>query len=419
MESNEVYRCGKCGICLQVCPVYEQLRDESASPRAKVQLIRHYAEHSLATSKKLNQIVSRCLMCGACNIACPSQVGHEKLFMRMRSNMAKDHGRDWLKRLLFYFLSHEEQLKKAAGIAAFGQTVVPDKILNNFLLRNLRISNLPKLNSPPFREQYPYVVRPEGESVGTVLYFTGCGTNLLYDNIGRAVVEVLTTMGFTVEIVPDQVCCGMAMFLRGELEKAKANIIKNITLLNRPDSVAVITDCATCGGALKTGYREVLKELQCSTSDAEQLAGKVRDISEFILEYWEKIEPHIIKSEQKQRVTVTYHSPCHLRNSQGGKDMVEQLLGRLPNVDYRPSSDFDKCCGGGGTFFYDYPEVSQKMVETKIQNALKTGADYWVTGCPGCSLNLAGHLESANDIAVVHPIDIVYKALIKHGHTEQ
>ena len=114
MESEEIYRCGKCGISLQVCPVYEQVTDETAGPRAKVQLIKHYVENNLDTSKNLNTIISRCLMCGACTSVCPSQVGHETLFMRMRGNMVKDHGFDWWKRILFHFLSHEEQLKLAS-----------------------------------------------------------------------------------------------------------------------------------------------------------------------------------------------------------------------------------------------------------------------------------------------------------------
>lgn len=409
MKAEKAYRCGKCGICLQVCPVYKQIPEEAAGPRGKIQLIRHYSEQNLETSKNLNAIVSRCLMCGACTESCPSEVGHDALYMRMRKSMVEDHGQDWLKRILFHFLSHEEQLGLAAKFAAFGRNVVLDGMLKNFRIGNLRIGNLPKFNSKPFRDQKPSLFEPEGKSLGNVLYFSGCGTNYIYGNIGRAVIKVLTTMGFSVDIVPEQVCCGIPLFTKGALEQTRENIFKNVALFNRPDIVAVVTDCATCGSALRKAYPEVLREMGCPAAEAEELAKKVRDVSEFVMEHWEALRPHLRDSSKNERVT--YHSPCHLKNAQKVQSVVEQLLEMLPNVQYVRASDFDNCCGGGGTFFYDYPEISKKMVDEKIRNAKKTGAHKWATGCPGCRINLSGNLEPDAGIELVHPIELICELL--------
>ncbi len=65
MTAEEVHQCAKCGACLTACPVYSELRNETASPRAKVQLIGHYAEKGLPASPHLNELVNRCLMCGS------------------------------------------------------------------------------------------------------------------------------------------------------------------------------------------------------------------------------------------------------------------------------------------------------------------------------------------------------------------
>jgi glycolate dehydrogenase iron-sulfur subunit len=62
MEAGEIHRCNRCGLCLAVCPVYGQRPQESLSPRAKVQLIKHYALQELAPSLQLRDIVSQCLM---------------------------------------------------------------------------------------------------------------------------------------------------------------------------------------------------------------------------------------------------------------------------------------------------------------------------------------------------------------------
>jgi glycolate oxidase iron-sulfur subunit len=243
-------------------------------------------------------------------------------------------------------------------------------------------------------------------SRGTVLYFTGCGTQYAYDAVGHAIVRVLRQLGFRVEIPQGQVCCGLPMFFHGNLKQAQPNLLRNIELFNRTGIVAVVVDCATCGEALKKVYATVLAELGQDSAPALELAGKVWDITEFVCEHYELLEKHLLASATA--VPVTYHSPCHLRNSQA----AESLLERLPGVDYIRADDRDDCCGGGGTFFYDFPDTARQMAARKIDNARATGARLWATGCPGCRVNLAGNLEDRDRIRVLHPVELVAMQLI-------
>jgi len=409
MKHEEVFQCSKCGACLTTCPVYDQLREEAAAPRAKVQLIRHYAEKELPPSKYLNDIVNRCLMCGTCTTNCPSGVPHASLFMRMRACMAADHGENWRLKMLYHFLSHEQQLKLAAKFARVGRNVVMEKVAREVKVGNIPVKRLPKLNTRPFRDQAAQISNPAKEPIATVLYFTGCATNHAFDAIGHAVVKVLTAMGFRVEIPKGQVCCGLPMFAHGSMPAAQKNIETNIDLFNRSGIAAVITDCATCGSALRNEYTHVLKELDRPIEDAQNLASRVRDVSEFIYENYDLLAPKL--DPNANRETVTYHAPCHLRNSQGVQGEVIELLKKLPHIDYVQSMDYDSCCGGGGTFFYDYPDISHKIVSKKIENAEATGANYWVTGCPGCAVNLSGNLPDNAKISMIHPALLISRAL--------
>lgn len=409
MHAEEVHQCVKCGACLAVCPVYAELRNETASPRAKVQLIGHYAENGLPPSKHLNDLVDRCLMCGACASNCPGGLRHNRLFMRMRAHLGADIGENWRLKVLYHFLSHDQQLAFAARFARFGRNVVMENVAREARLGNIPVKRLPKFNVRPFRDQVPEISMPAGDAKGTVLYFTGCGTQHVFEAVGHAVVTVLTAMGFRVEIPKGQVCCGLPMFAHGRMSAAQENIETNIDLFNREDVVAVVTDCATCGSALRSEYADVLRELGLPAGNAERLSVRVRDVSEFILANYALLEPKLDPDISAE--TVTYHAPCHLRNAQGVKTEVIELLKRLPHVTYVQSSDFDACCGGGGTFFYDHPEVSHRIVSKKIENALATGAKYWLTGCPGCTVNLAGNLSDTDTIAVMHPVQLVEQAL--------
>jgi glycolate oxidase iron-sulfur subunit len=405
MKAEETHQCGKCGACLTACPVYREIRDEAGSPRAKVQLIKHYAEKNLPTSPHLSELVNRCLMCGGCTAGCPSGVRHDSLFMRMRESMVADHGEDWKLKAMFHFLSHDAQLRLAARFAKFGRNAVLEHLAKEVRIGNIPMGRLPRFNSVPIRDQVPMLIEPKRKTVGTVLYFTGCGTQYVYESIGHAAVKVLTRMGYRVEIPKGQVCCGLPMFFHGNLEKAKRNILTNIKLFNRPDVEAVVTDCATCGSALRREYPHVLAELNVSADAARTLGEKVRDLSEFLFENYHHMELALKKGTEKTKVT--YHAPCHLKNIQGVTTEVEALLGQLPSVEYVRAVDFDACCGGGGAFFYDHPEISHRMVRRKIKNAKATGAGLWATGCPGCRVNIVGNMSGDDKPTVVHPVEIV------------
>jgi glycolate oxidase iron-sulfur subunit len=80
-----------------------------------------------------------------------------------------------------------------------------------------------------------------------------------------------------------------------------------------------------------------------------------------------------------------------------------RVLEEIPEIEYLPTTDSTACCGGGGTFFYEYPEVSAKMGRSKINNARKTGAKIWLTDCPVCRLNLSGQLSDDDTITMMHP----------------
>ena len=94
MSVNSDPNCGKCGLCLNNCPVYKALKEEQASPRARMQLIKAFESQDLASSQFLQEIMAKCLMCGACSAVCPSGIDHYTAFMKMREKMAQDHGDD-------------------------------------------------------------------------------------------------------------------------------------------------------------------------------------------------------------------------------------------------------------------------------------------------------------------------------------
>lgn len=408
-DKSEARDCGRCGLCLEKCPVYQATLDETVSPRSKVQLSRYVAENNLDCSSSLSEVFSKCLMCGTCTASCPSDLRHDILFMKLRSTLSNELGNTWPFRIIYHLLSDEQKLKLVTKVARYGRNKVFKGLFRNFNIAGYNLKQVPRLNDQPFRNQMPETNLHQGEFQGTILYFTGCATNHMFDKIGKSLVRVLTKMGFDVVIPKDQVCCSLPIFIHGETEKAIPNIEKNIKLFNREDVLAVLTDCATCGSALRTEYQHLLHSLGHPVKDAVSLSKKVFDSTEFVFDHFSLLEPHFNYHAPAKKVT--YHNPCHLRNAQGVLNKVEQLISKLPNIDFCPSVDADSCCGGGGTFAYEHSDIANQIAAKKITHAKDTGAQLWATGCPGCHLNLRMHLKPDDSLKMIHPIQIVDEQL--------
>ncbi|MBU2454883.1 MAG: (Fe-S)-binding protein, partial [Proteobacteria bacterium] len=300
------------------------------------------------------------------------------------------------------------RLNFGSKLARTGQKFLPESFARNYKLGNIPLKNFPKLNRVPFRTANETVILPDKAPVGTVVYFTGCATNYLYDDTGSAAIGILKHMGYCIIIPKDQTCCSIPLLFHGAQDKAFKNILTNIKVLKDLDADAILVDCSTCGEALKNEYPRIIESRGQNDSDAKKIAAKVIDVLTFIDQQFDRLE---FDSSATKKISVTYHAPCHSKNTFQSHINAENLLKKLPNVNYKPAPDMDECCGGGGTFFYEYPKIAKKMVDKKIKAAKDLQVTHWLTDCPVCRLNLAGNLTINDRMQVLHPVTLIYSAL--------
>src|SRR5437870_13841835 len=83
-----IRQCIHCGFCLPTCPTYAVLGVEMDSPRGRIRLMKTVWEHRLgADAPGLEDHISKCLDCRACETACPSRVEYGKLVEGARSQI--------------------------------------------------------------------------------------------------------------------------------------------------------------------------------------------------------------------------------------------------------------------------------------------------------------------------------------------
>ncbi|TMG53921.1 MAG: 4Fe-4S dicluster domain-containing protein [Chloroflexi bacterium] len=74
VRPEDLATCISCGLCLNDCPTYRVLAEEADSPRGRIQLIRGLVTSAGAPDRRATEHLEACLVCRACETACPSGV---------------------------------------------------------------------------------------------------------------------------------------------------------------------------------------------------------------------------------------------------------------------------------------------------------------------------------------------------------
>jgi glycolate oxidase iron-sulfur subunit len=402
---DDLNHCFKCGMCQQVCPTFKVMRREYYTPRGRVQIIKHYLEGDLDLTPNLKNLIMSCMLCDACAALCPSGVRIDRLFRLMRVEINHRAPKKLSKKLLISILKNGDRLRKAAALSRIGQRLLVDVCRTHARIGAIPLVRFPRIAKETFRGKNEEKIPPAREKSGRVIYFTGCATDLVYHDVGYAVLRVLSQLGFEVVIPKGIVCCSAPLFLGGAAEASLPNIFKNLDILDGVDADAIVVDCATCGAALKKGIPELLEDLGLDTEKAKRVANKVKDVSQIMFEHIDKLP--ILSNATDQQLVVTYHDPCHLVRGMGVTLEPRTILSSIDGIKFVEMEGSNECCGGAGSYQFENVDISSAITSRKINNIRATGAHIVVTGCPGCRLTLTGNMSEDDRVDVLHTVQLV------------
>jgi glycolate oxidase iron-sulfur subunit len=74
-------------------------------------------------------------------------------------------------------------------------------------------------------------------------------------------------------------------------------------------------------------------------------------------------------------------------------------------------NEADMCCGAAGSYAFKNYDLSQKVLERKMGNVAKTGADTLVSSCPACIMQLTcGAGQQKLPVSVLEIVDLLDEA---------
>ena len=111
---------------------------------------------------------------------------------------------------------------------------------------------------------------------------------------------------------------------------------------------------------------------------------------------------------------ITYHDACHLAHGQGIRVPPRELVQSAANaegIEMVPLDESDMCCGSAGTYNLLQPEMANRLLERKMENIRRTGAQTVVSSNPGCTMQLKmGAKQFKVPVEILHPVEVLDRA---------
>jgi glycolate oxidase iron-sulfur subunit len=247
----------------------------------------------------------------------------------------------------------------------------------------------------------PEVVHPKGAARGQIAFMQGCVQRVWFSDVNRATVRVLVAEGFEVHTRAQPRCCG-ALTMHSGLEDEALGLARE-TIAAYEGFDHVVTNVAGCGSAMKD-YAHMLADDPQWAGRAQAFSAKVRDVHEVLAEHEPRAARHPLE------LTVAYHDACHLAHAQGVRRPPREVLRSIPGLELVEPAEWELCCGSAGIYNVMQPEAAEKLGARKAANLLATGAQVIAAANPGCTMQIAAHLDG-RPIRVMHPIELLDRSM--------
>ncbi len=355
-------KCVKCGLCKSVCPSYHG--EEGSFARGRLALAEMVVRGEIPLDREVASQWNECAMCRRCEWVCPNDVQYKEIFIQARELQERELGRDLISKagLKSLELMQSSAGRKVIKLAGKLSKLLPSEIKTPLPTGSVKF--MPKPDGKPFGIRGK-TFKAENEK-GKLLFFTGCMIDVFYGRTGESVIKLMNKLGYTVVVPQDIKCCGAPHLYHGNREAFQRLKEHNIKEIEKHDFDAIVVACPTCGGALMEDY------------DRD---WEVFDFAQIVFQE----KPKFKGANEK----ITFHVPCHSYTAMKTSPSVfYSVMESVEEAQVVKAEKAQSCCGFAGLWSIKNPKLSEKVQKEKVEDFKSTGADYILTTCPGCVLQL-------------------------------
>jgi len=384
-KAQEMLRaCVHCGFCASACPTYQLTGNELDGPRGRIYLMKQMLEGETVTSRTQTHL-DRCLTCGACEPACPSGVQYRSLLEIGREMVEARVSRSWRERLARLFLlnvvSSRTGFAAAAKLGRAFKWALPERLRN-------------RLPAASPAVEYPHPHHPR-----RMLALSGCVQPTATPQTNAAAARVLDRLGISLVEMAEAGCCGAISLHLAANEQARAQARRNIDAWwpqVKTGAEAIVMTASGCGLMVKE-YDKLLRDDPAYADKARRISAMTRDLSEVLAA--QNLEA---LAELGNGMRVAFQCPCTLQHGSGLGGVVEGILSRCGYVmTHVPNGG--QCCGSAGTYSLLQPELSQRLLDQKLEAVMSGQPELIVSANVGCQM----HLATKAELPVKHWVELL------------
>lgn len=215
-------------------------------------------------------------------------------------------------------------------------------------------------------------------------------------------VDVLNRLGVEVTFPENQTCCGQPAFNAGLRSDARQMAEHTIQVFEASPH-DIVAPSGSCVGMIRHGYLELFKDDPDWLPRAEALANRTYEFTEYLVDVI-----GVTDVGARWDGVLTYHPSCHLLRDLGVDRQPRALLANVHGATLVELPNAEECCGFGGVFSVEHPEISAEMLQRKITNLEASKAPTLVLADTGCRMHIAGGLSKQGKTQkVVHIAEVL------------
>ncbi len=207
--------------------------------------------------------------------------------------------------------------------------------------------------------------------------FIPCFMDQCAPQVGEAAAAILDRLGVPWDYPQDQTCCGQFAFTLGDLATARRLARHFLQVFAEGE---VLIPSASCAYQVRRRFPQLAADLK-ERRAMEEMASRVWELSE-----WLAGRPPLPWTPRFPG-SLALHESCKARQL-GVLPGAAQILGRVRGLELLAVSPYYTCCGFGGAFSVQQPELSRLMGEAYLEAVRATGAQGLVSLDLSCMLHL-------------------------------